>query len=444
MDTLDWTEYEELSSRWRQEGREFAQAVNRYVHIVLTEGWEVAGELAATDSRGDMAEEVLSVVRAANEHGELDKLRTYFPPAWDPLVERIKAQGQAISSALLLDGNRYVIRAGAPYEAGKVYLLLGERIEPVPDVITFGRSPDRRYIAKAYETGVDIHTRWDGPEHVTLPWPTGREGVLGEYDASSLEGTPSITQISPFPDGKRALLVSPDSIFVLAESGAKHIHPDRDAIVEYIEWLREEYPDDEPLFDIDMEHGAISPDGQLIAVGDQSSKHRVLNSGFEEVASVGHLSEYPHYAVFSANGQHVALNSCHFYNGCTIGVHISELDGLNSEPYEIEPPIVLLDDDARVYAATAREDEFIVGDAYGYVRAFSVTGEKRWQHFVGSTISSIDISADGRVLLVGTYAGMVHLIDLDTPEADPYQIGTATHRELRRWIFWRGERPVIW
>jgi hypothetical protein len=104
-----------------------------------------------------------------------------------------------------------------------------------------------------------------------------------------------------------------------------------------------------------------------------------------------------------------------------------------------------LQDGARVYAATARDDEFIVGDAGGYIRAFDTTGMYRWQQFVGSSVGDIDLSADGRRLAVSTYAGFLSIFHLDAGRQHPHRIGNGNHLEERRWIFWRDERtPLIW
>jgi hypothetical protein len=125
----------------------------------------------------------------------------------------------------------------------------------------------------------------------------------------------------------------------------------------------------------------------------------------------------------------IAFNSCHFYNGMTIGAPTRLLPGLKTESYEPDDRIVELEDESRVYAAVSRGDEFIIGDANGYLRAFDIKGNPRWQHFIGSSVGDIDLS----------------IIDLDTGEADPFVIGTSQHQERRRWLFWKGEKkPLAW
>jgi hypothetical protein len=112
---------------------------------------------------------------------------------------------------------------------------------------------------------------------------------------------------------------------------------------------------------------------------------------------------------------------------------------------ELDRDLVLIDAESKVYAAAWRGEEFIMGDAYGDLRAFDKTGEVLWQHFIGSSVNDIDLSPDGKTLVVTTYAGFVCILDLDTGEPDPFAISTATHRERRRWLLWKNEpKPLVW
>jgi hypothetical protein len=207
----------------------------------------------------------------------------------------------------------------------------------------------------------------------------------------------------------------------------------------------EESPEKDPgePSEFAMAHGAISPSGELVLVGCQDTMHLVINAQLERIAQVGHQNSYPHFAWFSADGQVAAFNSCHFYEGTSIGVSVVDLPGLNTPAYKPHPSVRLLEDEARVHAAVARGDEFIIGDAYGYIRAFDVQGNFRWRHFVGSTINALDLSPDGKRLAVTSYAGFLCVLELDAPERDPFAIGTASHRELQRWLFWKGEERVL-
>lgn len=55
----------------------------------------------------------------------------------------------------------------------------------------------------------------------------------------------------------------------------------------------------------------------------------------------------------------------------------------------------------------------------------------------------MDISQDGKKLLVGTYAGMLHLLELDAETKSDYSIGTSNIFEYKRWIIWKGEEDIL-
>ncbi len=439
---------DELSRRWREEGKRYASATNEFVRRGLRDGWEnVDANEEPEDARQPMAKAVLDVVRRANETGSIDGLSERFPRAHAPFLEMLDENGQALPVVLLLDDGRIVLRIGAPYEPGHVVVIDDRKLERLPaDIITVGRSPNREYFAVARESGITIHRGWEGPEQAHLRWPTGLEGIPSGFKAEPIEGPPIITRLIPFDTGDKALLVGPEGVFVLKQDDAIRLLPTQDEMKEHFKWLREEYPDDPFSCELSMEHGAVSPDGKLIAVGHQSSGHYVFDAdSFAVVGEIGNLSEYPHHAVFSAGGKVIAFNSCHFYNGMTIGVPVGLLPGLKTEPYELDDRLLQLEEGSRVYAAATRGDAFIIGDASGYLRSFDLKGEPLWQHFLGSSMGDIDVSRDGRRLVATTYAGFLCILDLDTGEADPFAIGTSTHKERRRWLFWKNEpQPLIW
>jgi hypothetical protein len=427
---------DELSHRWREESTRYVTKVNAYVARGEKEGWDKVGEEEdLRETREPLALAVLNVVRRANETGSLNNLRERFPPAYEPFGPMLEENGQSLPVVLLLDDGRIVTRIGAPYEAGKVIVINDLNIEPMPDVITVGRSPQRAYFAFARNGGVEVRQGWDG-----------LEGVPEGFKAKPIVGTPIVTSLIPFDTGDSALLASPEGIFVLRNKGAIRLLPTSVEMREHFEYLQKEHPKDELFYGLSMEHGAISPDGKLIAAGHQSSLHYVFDANsFEIIGEIGHLSEYPHYAVFSNDGGLIAFNSCHFYHGATVGVPTSLLPGLKTEAYELDDRLVKLQDGARIYAAVVRNDEFIIGDANGYLKAFDFQGKPRWQHFIGSSVGDIDVSRDGKRIVATTYAGFLSIIDADTDMADPFAIGTSTHHERRRWLFWKKEpKPLVW
>ena len=87
----------------------------------------------------------------------------------------------------------------------------------------------------------------------------------------------------------------------------------------------------------------------------------------------------------------------------------------------------------RVYAGVATQDFYILGDAYGYIRAVGKDGHKIWRHYLGGTIKSMALSEDGDVLFVGTYGGRLHKLRLGAGQ-DSHTIGNGNHKEEFRLI----------
>jgi len=237
----------------------------------------------------------------------------------------------------------------------------------------------------------------------------------------------------PFNDGLTLVLVSSAGIYLLTDTICQLIHPAPDP----------DDPTEEP--NLSMEHAALSPDNRLLAVGEQDSEHLVLDATGVLIAQIGPQSSYPHFALFSQSGDLLIVNSCHFYNGITIGVSTTGIAGLVIPANTPDERYTVIDDQCRVYIGVAARDYYILGDAYGYIKAFSQAGQLLWQHFLGSTISGIALSDDEQTLWVGTYAGILHQLQLGQGHRDNHTIGTGGHYEDFRILLWKNEvQPLVW
>lgn len=434
-------EENELSEAWRAGGRLYADAVNAFVERGMREGWPDK-EPEFPDHQTPLADAVLQVIREANRLGNASSLRERFPPTLHPFFNRLKRQGRSLEPAMWIDDRNVVLRIGASYEAAPVVIANATEWRECPDVLNFGRSHDSTFMALAKQHGIEIRRGWDGDVVTTIPWPSRFENIPASHQKPRAPTPLRITQLSVFPDGQRVLLTSSSGVFILTRDRAIQLLPSAE---NYEDWIDDDESDALGI-DLDMEHAALSPDGSLILTGHQASSHLVFDDNGRQIAELATRSEYPHFAWFSADGRLAAFNSCHFYNGETFGVPVSELHG-DMHLEDEHPAVRTLEDGARVYAAVGRQDEFIIGDAAGYLRAFDAEGNFRWQHYIGSTICSLDLSPDGRHLAVTSYAGLLCVLDLDSSERDPYAIGAGSRhpRELWRWLFWKEEeRPLRW
>ncbi|KAF4558805.1 hypothetical protein HBJ16_003679 [Pseudomonas sp. CES] len=430
--------------QWQQAVTAYAQAVNDYVAQGRAQGWDDLEE-PLPQATEHLIDAWLQALQAANRPGveafEQQAFREAWPPAHHPLLPLIKEHGQGIGNVLLLEDGSLLARIGMPHDKGQVVRIDPLGVTPVIGVDHFGRCPARRYFALANAEGIRVTDGWGGPQVLRLAWPTGLEGLPPGYPFEPFDLPPTPTALIPFPDGQRVLLVSAEGIFLLTRHGATRLLPHQARVLDELDEGTD--PDDISL-GLSMEHGAVSADGRLIVVGEQGSRHLVLDDQLRPVAAIGPASEYPHFALFNRAGDQLIVNACHFYSGATLAVRVADLPGLDTDYYSQDPRTPLVQDGARVYAGVAREGEYIVGDAYGYLRAFGEDGTEHWQHYLGSTISALDISADGRTLVAASHAGFVSVIALDNGRP-AWQIGTGAHGEVRRWLFWKGwDRALAW
>jgi hypothetical protein len=257
---LSPTERAGISRHWREEGSRYAEDLNAFMDRCSRLGPEQVGD-EPQDTRKDLAETVLQAVRDANEAGGSGDMREEFPPAYFPFMDFIQRNGQHLAPLLWLPSGHILVQAQST-----TYLIDDLHITTLPGILSFGRSPDRRYYAVARESGITIHDGWGGPQVTSLVWPNIR----------FREGVSKVEQLVPFPDGKRVLLATRAAIMVLEPHRSTILYP----------------PEGKELEDIDLNnpHGAVSPDGSLIAVGDRLiCAHLIFNDRYEPIGEIAGL-----------------------------------------------------------------------------------------------------------------------------------------------------------
>ena len=316
-------------------------------------------------------------------------------------------------------GGENVLFIASNDDGKTLYLLEGDRVSEVAKgVIAVGKSKRNEIYALLNQDEVQLIRGYDGKSG----------GELVARFNHELEIIYDEAEILPFNDGSKVLLVAHDGIFLISQSGTRLIHP-----------IYEDEGEDDDELEIDMANATLSNDNELIVAGEQDTDEHVLmdNEG-ERLGGIGAQSSYPHFCLFSADDTQLITNSCHFYNGVTIGVDRALLKrGLEVGFYDPdggdEQNFTLIDDAMRVYAGVATRDFYILGDAYGYIKAVGKDGRKIWRHYLGGTIKSMALSDDGSVLFVGTYGGRLHKLRLGAGQ-DSHTIGNGNHKEEFRLI----------
>ncbi|MVT09043.1 YncE family protein [Chitinophaga tropicalis] len=408
-----------LQEEWNKKGTAYARAVNEMVNFGEQHGWENWKGKDPIDERTHLGDQVVQLLREANEKGTVTAFRKAFPPAHIPLARYVEKQGQSIRDIHFIEDGKIVFVIGAPYEDRQAYILDNDRLIKLDEAIyAIGKSKQGNIFAVERDNTIVTTRGWQGD-------------IICEFTLHETADE-TITELIPFNDGKRLLLVSTKGIFLIDGNGEKRIHPANTSN------KAGKTPD------IDMENATLSHNNDFIVVGDQGSDHRVLDSEGREIGTLGPQSSYPHYCLFSKDDKQLITNSCHFYNGITIGVKSDLLNGLNIEPYTKSDKYVVIDEEMRVYAGLSTADHYILADAYGYIRAIDKQGNKLWRHYLGSTISGMAMSDDGTTLWVGAYSGILHKLKLQAGQ-DEHTIGNGNHQEEFRLILWKDEpKPLFW
>lgn len=407
-----------IQEEWFSKGEQYAKEVNEMVDFGEKNGWENWKGKEPEDTRSNLAESVFNLLKTANLNGDTESFRADFPPAHTPIIPLFENRSQSIEQLHFISDQKIVFMTGTSYEKRQAYLLdHGQVTELDENIQAVGKSKRGNVFAVANAEKISLYQNWEGE-------------LINEFQLMQpLES--GITDLIPFNDGSKVLLVTSFGMYLISEKEEKLIHPVNENNEE--DWTP----------DIDMENAAISNDNSYIVVGDQSYDHRILDPEGHTLGSVGAQSSYPHFCLFTKDDSQLITNSCHFYNGITIGINSDQYRGADIEAYTESDEYTVIDEEMRVYAGTATEDYYILGDAYGYIKAFDKKGNKLWRHFLGSTISGMTLSDDGKTLWVGAHSGILHQLTLDQGRRDTHTIGNANHYEEFRLLIWKDE-PRIW
>ncbi|CAH0533829.1 hypothetical protein VST7929_01704 [Vibrio stylophorae] len=426
------------SNNWRQIPQ-YVATYNRFLEQGYRDGWEGLDEPDDPPSCDLEFPAFLDAIIYANQVGDLTGFRDAWPLAYAPLCARLNELGQSIPMLAVFDDGKILARLGTTYQSGHAVLIDGDKVQAVADIGCFGQSANGQWLAIAGEHGVVITRGWQGEMYCVCPYPSALQmGV-------ALDEPWQPEKLVPFDDGRAVLFVSAQGCFILEPQQSIRLLPTNQACEDHFQWLAEDCPEvPQSLPHLDMVHGAVSSDGQWIAVGSQCSAHLVFDRQGNQVAEIGPHSEYPHFALFSAKDEQLLLNACHFYNGASISVPCPKIPGLYTDFYQEHADITVVEQAARVYAGVARKDEYIIGDAYGWLRCVDFQGQLRWIHHIGSTIDAMVLSADGQTLICSSYAGFISILELDSDARAPYELGFGPVHESRRWLFWKNMQPLMW
>lgn len=404
------------------------------------------------EPRKPAAPTVLQLARVVNRWADEDlaaRFRQRFSFAPDAYVRHAANAGCFIGPVFALDDGRVIARVGPVYgDAARWMAVQGMALTPLPALQGLGRSPDRRCFARSDGHHITTHQGFEGPEIARFALPQGNEGLPPHIEVQAGPQGGRCDTLIPFNDGQRVLLANPTGVYLLHGGTVQRIHPQEFDEDGPYTWPKNQGESEEGVAELalDMLHVALSPDERHIALGDQDSPHLLLDAQGHVLRRYEPLSSYPHHAAFSHDGRLLFANACHLYSGCTLAATLGDAPPQpDADSADAVDEGLAINTSWRVYASATLPGQWIAGDANGYLHAVSNTGQRLWRHHIGSTISAVEISADGGTVWAASYGG--YLVQLRREEAgmDPYSIGTSPYTEVRRWIFWSDEAaPLCW
>ncbi|HCA08188.1 hypothetical protein [Chryseobacterium sp.] len=407
-----------IQEEWFSKGERYATEINEMVDFGEKNGWENWKGEEPEDKRSNLAESVFNLLKTANQSGDIENFRANFPPAHTPIIPLLENRSQSIEQLHFISGEKIVFMTGTSYEKRQAYLLDHGQVTQLEEKIqAIGKSKQNDVFAIATPGKISVYKGWEGE-------------LINEFELNQTAEL-GITELIPFNDGSKVLLVTSFGIYLISQKEEKLIHPINEDDEE--DWTP----------DIDMENATLSNDNSYIVVGDQSYDHRILDPEGNTLGSIGAQSSYPHFCLFTKDDSQLITNSCHFYNGITIGINSGQYEGADIEAYTESDDYTIIDEEMRVYAGTATKDYYILGDAYGYIKAFDKDGKQLWRHFFGSSISGMTLSDDEKTLWVSAHSGILHQLKLDKGRRDTHTIGNGNHYEEFRLLIWKDE-PQIW
>lgn len=408
----------DIQKEWNLKGQNYAKQINEMVEFAEKNGWENWKGKDPEDKREHLADEVIKLLKISNLENKVEQFRNDFPPSHSPIISFLEKQSQSIEQLHFIENQKIVFLIGTSYQKRQAYMLNDVEVLKLDEKINaIGKSKKNNIFAIATEGKISTFKGWEGE-------------LINDFELTETANL-GITELIPFNDGKKLILVTSEGIYLVSNEIERLIHP-----------INEDNEEDWTS-NIDMENATLSNDNRYIVVGDQCYDHRILDSNGKTIGSIGPQSSYPHFCLFSKDDGQLITNSCHFYNGITIGVDSDKLNGISIDAYAESDEYKIIDDAMRVYVGLATSKYYILGDAYGYVKAFDKNGNKIWRHFLGSTISGMTISDDEKTLWVGSSSGILHKLILGKGHRDNHTIGNGNHCEEFRLLIWKNE-PQIW
>ncbi|MFN0246961.1 MAG: toxin-antitoxin system YwqK family antitoxin [Kofleriaceae bacterium] len=443
---------EAAAEAWTTEGDRYTRELNRWLaEMYASEDGEVSFEEPVFD-RQDLERAVIEGVAGLNADGK--RGRELFPLYHDGVGAAFWDRFGLVVDAVLDSGNGTTLaRVIHPSRGPMVMRITPTAVTPVPGLLAFGASHDKRTHAYAFEDRIELHR---GTESVTIGYPTSyQHATFDAFNslASSSGAKLGVRALRIAESGREVVLVATAGIFVLSHGRQQRLYP-LDATLD--EYAAEHDPDNGPLeIAMHFANADISPAGDRITCG--GLFRRGIMAGLAIYRREDHRwflentsqddAFFPAQAVFHATKPHVAYAACLYAslsNRLTNTTFRIDLDGLVAGGIENFDGGIA-QEPGRVQVIASFGEGFLLGFDNGYVRWMGTAENLQLLGyiFVGGSVLAIDVSADQRSFTVATNAGVVSRFSLAEKPARNL-IASIPLSDDARTCFFRTFSPLRW
>jgi len=413
---------------WKKKGIEFYHVINSWLDVIYRDGKQPSTP-EPVDERSDMERVVVEALEHFNKTGQYDKLREMFPPSYYAFCyDFYKKFSKGVEGLLAIRSDLILTKT-----LDSVFVIRENDFKEEPDVLMFGASRDKKYIAKALRDRIEILNDWDGKVLTTLKYPDKYNQGVYEYLYTPYLDDPGkmdIKDIKIFSDVKKVLLSGSEGIYLISEEKCELLYPEEEKLNEIYEKFSESIDGnvkDNP-FSINMRYPNvdISPDEKFISLGGMFPPPVLSNliirrndgDNWKIHNTSGAQSMFPKVTCFHNNLPCISFSACLYasLNNSMVNTTFKiDLEQLEQEGEIEEFAGGIFQNYGIVCSTVPHKNGFILGMDNGYLWHMSAEeniAQIGYAH-VGGSINFIDFTPDNKYVIVGKVALLGDLQSVD-------------------------------
>ncbi len=444
----------EASAAWIEAGDTYTRKINSWL-AELYETGEPSEEEPTIDD--DLERATIEAIESLNHNGQGLRVRELFPRYYDGIGRGFWHKYGLVLDRVLHAGDALYGRVIPPNGKPDVMGLKAGVISPATDVLAMGSSHDKRFLAWAFDAGIQVVSH---AGTTTFAYPTSyghaAADALGTDSLGKGEGM-KVRDVLVLPSGNEIVLVCSEGIYLISQSRAQRLYPLDDDMNTYVDHFKQGggQPGEFNL-EMNFPNADISPDGTRVSCGGMFRRGNMAGLAIWHLqqgqATLKNTSQadafFPMQATFHRELPHMAFAatlyaslSNHGFTNTTFRI---DLDDLEDGPIE-EFAGGIAQESGIVNVIASFGKGFLLGYDDGYVRWMGVeeNAQLLGYVFVGGSIRDIDVSADQQGFVVASDSGL--MVEFRLANAASRNLITTMPLEDRACAaFFRTFEPMLW